>query len=533
MVSIIAFPCIKFRNFHQPISYLDAPSYFPIVAVINSPKLDHPLRSKRKQLKLKKQNQILFEFSDFCRVVRMCKNWEGDSDPALELEVLEFMKTSKKPKRFPSKKELIDAGKSDLVEAIMKRGGWMAVGWADEDEREICEEISEEKSGQNGFECEEISGSDHNEERHVDGISTFLSNSSSAASSSGQSLEMAAKDEGGIAGILHRLERQRKLSFGFKLGKNGIAMDYVNGEFDDNDQNKGIRKDVDSFHLQRSEPASSNHDRPLISGNGLKNLQTNGFSSSLKSDSWRTWSIQRAGFSDTEFEAGEIDFGKNSKQNTVDMSMGESIAVTTEVRGAPDSTEKLKTYYWEVTRGDLKTRLQHLEVELSSALHSLRANANDLSGKTKEHLFEDLRQISDLSEFQENEMMNAQDKLRTLRAKLAVLEGKMSLAIMDAQFILDEKQKRINDALRALQLLRTTCIVWPNYGSEVLLAGSFDGWATQRKMVRSNTGVFSVCLKLYPGKYEIKFIVDGVWKVDPLRPIVNNNGFENNLLTIT
>ncbi|KAJ7943536.1 5'-AMP-activated protein kinase subunit beta-2 [Quillaja saponaria] len=84
-----------------------------------------------------------------------------------------------------------------------------------------------------------------------------------------------------------------------------------------------------------------------------------------------------------------------------------------------------------------------------------------------------------------------------------------------------------------LQLLRTACIVWPNSASEVLLAGSFDGWVTQRKMEKSNTGIFSVSLKLYPGKYEIKFIVDGKWMIDPLRPIVRNNGHENNLLTIT
>ena len=32
---------------------------------------------------------------------------------------------------------------------------------------------------------------------------------------------------------------------------------------------------------------------------------------------------------------------------------------------------------------------------------------------------------------------------------------------------------------------------------------------------------------------QIKFIVDGQWKVDPLRPIVKNNGYENNLLIIT
>ena len=42
----------------------------------------------------------------------------------------------------------------------------------------------------------------------------------------------------------------------------------------------------------------------------------------------------------------------------------------------------------------------------------------------------DLRQLSDALEFQENEIMNAQGRLRSIRAKLAVLEGKMALAIM-------------------------------------------------------------------------------------------------------
>ena len=32
---------------------------------------------------------------------------------------------------------------------------------------------------------------------------------------------------------------------------------------------------------------------------------------------------------------------------------------------------------------------------------------------------------------------------------------------------------------------------------------------------------------------QIKFIVDGQWKTDPLRPIVNTSGYENNLLIIT
>ena len=45
--------------------------------------------------------------------------------------------------------------------------------------------------------------------------------------------------------------------------------------------------------------------------------------------------------------------------------------------------------------------------------------------------------------------------------------------------MVEEKQKRIDDARRTLMLIRTVCIVWPNLASEVLLAGSFDGWASQ------------------------------------------------------
>lgn len=102
----------------------------------------------------------------------------------------------------------------------------------------------------------------------------------------------------------------------------------------------------------------------------------------------------------------------------------------------------------------------------------------------------------------------------------------------DAQKTTEKKQSRIDSAYIAMRLLRTTHIVWPNSASEVLVAGSFDSWTCQRKMEKSSAGIFSLTLLLYPGKYEIKFIVDGKWRVDPLRPVVQNHGHENNLLVI-
>lgn len=145
----------------------------------------------------KKQNQLLFEFSDSFEVARMCRRWEGGGDPALEVEVLELMKNSKNPDKFPSKRELIEAGRGDLVEAILKRGGWMSIGWEDDEpEEDKIEgglarnlEFGFETNGENTCEGEGRSGSDSelNGGKIPGGIS-FLGNSSPAASSSGRSL---------------------------------------------------------------------------------------------------------------------------------------------------------------------------------------------------------------------------------------------------------------------------------------------------------------------------------------------------------
>jgi hypothetical protein len=44
----------------------------------------------------------------------------------------------KNPDAFPSKKELLEAGRMDLVDAIANRGGWLSLGWdlSDKDEEE-------------------------------------------------------------------------------------------------------------------------------------------------------------------------------------------------------------------------------------------------------------------------------------------------------------------------------------------------------------------------------------------------------------
>ncbi|KAI3740159.1 hypothetical protein L2E82_30581 [Cichorium intybus] len=54
---------------------------------------------------------------------------DREAELGLEREILMFMKNSSNPNEFPTKKQLSDAGRIDLVDAISKTGGWLALVW--------------------------------------------------------------------------------------------------------------------------------------------------------------------------------------------------------------------------------------------------------------------------------------------------------------------------------------------------------------------------------------------------------------------
>ncbi|KAI3817595.1 hypothetical protein L1987_11390 [Smallanthus sonchifolius] len=399
---------------------------------------------------------------------------DSEAELALEREILVFMKNSRNPNEFPTKKQLLDAGRVDLVNAIAKTGGWLALGW----------DYSE---NENDFETDEFDDVRELQTR-VEGFQhrhDVYDSSQHSASPTGRSLvtkarkrklisvdgkwvpvglhtilhidfkiillisEMLAEEDTGVEGILSRLEKHRSLSFDIHMEKNmhgTYASSNDNGGFTDFNMTTDVAANIDS-RLQERQRHNNNNNKDL-------------------------------------------------------------------------NADKIRS------------RLQHMQLELSSAIHSLRSSTLTLNPEVHESYGSELQQLSDVWEFQENEVMKAGDKLRSMRAKLAVLEGKIALSVIDTQKLVEEKQRRIDSARATLQLLRTTCIFWTHSASEVLLVGSFDGWTSQVKMEKTRTGIFSTSLKLYPGRYEIKFIVDGVWRIDPMLPVVHNNGYENNSLIV-
>ena len=71
-------------------------------------------------------------------------------------------------------------------------------------------------------------------------------------------------------------------------------------------------------------------------------------------------------------------------------------------------------------------------------------------------------------------------------------------------------------------------------GKKVFLAGSFNGWDPAAKPMAEKKGVYSTSLRLEPGKYEYKFVVDGTWCADPecLDCVPNDQGTLNSVVTV-
>ncbi|MEI6218683.1 MAG: hypothetical protein WCP86_07265 [bacterium] len=61
-------------------------------------------------------------------------------------------------------------------------------------------------------------------------------------------------------------------------------------------------------------------------------------------------------------------------------------------------------------------------------------------------------------------------------------------------------------------------------GSEVYVTGTFNGWNPKKNKLANKDGVFTGTILLPKGRHEYKFVVDGVWCVDPECPEWTPNG---------
>lgn len=88
--------------------------------------------------------------------------------------------------------------------------------------------------------------------------------------------------------------------------------------------------------------------------------------------------------------------------------------------------------------------------------------------------------------------------------------------------VMDSNNKQAKDLARQLTepTKGNTTFTLEAYSnaSLVSVAGEFNGWKELGNLMHRRNGVWVTSLELDPGKYEYKFVVDGVWILDPGNP---------------
>lgn len=102
---------------------------------------------------------------------------------------------------------------------------------------------------------------------------------------------------------------------------------------------------------------------------------------------------------------------------------------------------------------------------------------------------------------------------------------------------LEAVHDKIMEQVKSVDALKTQEIpvYWIGMAENVQIMGSFDGWSQGEAMsmeYSGDYGRFSATLKLRPGRYEIKFLVDGEWRLSPEYPTAGDGLTQNNILVV-
>ncbi|XP_010325967.1 protein PTST homolog 3, chloroplastic isoform X3 [Solanum lycopersicum] len=177
--------------------------------------------------------------------------------------------------------------------------------------------------------------------------------------------------------------------------------------------------------------------------------------------------------------------------------------------------------------------------------------------------------ISSADTEKELELTQLKQQIEEEKRLLSVLQIKAETEIREAERLISEKDAELNAAEDSLSGLKEVEIQYRAEGENVEVAGSFNGWHHKIKMdpqespdpigedIQSSSDIvdpigddiqassvivnpigmreprlWKTVLWLYPGIYEIKFVVDDRWTTDPQRESVTRGSIHNNVLRV-
>ncbi|XP_031257922.1 protein PTST, chloroplastic [Pistacia vera] len=184
-----------------------------------------------------------------------------------------------------------------------------------------------------------------------------------------------------------------------------------------------------------------------------------------------------------------------------------------------------------------------------------------LTDSERQKLVKKLSEANQQNRYLKRQLYVTEDALVNFKSELAVLEleiqALVSLAEEIAQSSIPEGSRRINGKFIQSHLLsrleavhekvkeqikdvdtaqsKEVPLFWCGMAESVQVMGTFDGWSQGGYLSPEYDGSFtrfSTTLMLRPGRYEIKFLVDGEWHLSPEFPTVGEGLMKNNLLIV-
>lgn len=241
------------------------------------------------------------------------------------------------------------------------------------------------------------------------------------------------------------------------------------------------------------------------------------------------------------FQNGELNMIEDSAFDILRESVAEGQAVsefedTTELELSSNETDAAKTLH----------RNNELLSQQVDPLTSVSSTREDCFSTDDGLLSADYCDDSDIEHQKELELSELKQHIEKEKLALSLLQSRAEKEISTAQKLVSDKDAELQAAEQALVGLQEVQLQYEGAGEAVEVAGSFNGWHQRIKMdpqpsstpsivdvmrKRSYT-VWRTVLWLYPGTYEIKFIVDGHWKTDPKIESVTRGTIHNNILRV-
>ncbi|KAL0022905.1 hypothetical protein WJX77_005766 [Trebouxia sp. C0004] len=166
-----------------------------------------------------------------------------------------------------------------------------------------------------------------------------------------------------------------------------------------------------------------------------------------------------------------------------------------------------------------------------------------------------IRQLQKSAESHSNEITAMTDSLHTMLDELTTLSRIADTAAASVQFGTERqdtaaKMSKLVNRMHVLQQVvkdqtgkldqlteRRILVVWFGIAQEVRLMGDFDNWTqgfslSAEEFSDGTFTQFQSDIKLVPGRYQVKFLVDKQWRTAPDWPTVQSQHGTNNVLQV-